>query len=77
MRWEIWDAQVGALLAEGTTSLDGACERPEQLLTATREQVEATGDSVEAMVLEWEILDVDTGRVVAGHSGAPEPMSES
>lgn len=57
--YEIWDVQVRRLLAEGLYTFAEARER------------EGTGDSVEALVLEWEARDADTGRVVAGHWGAP------
>lgn len=76
MRWQIWDVQVNTLLAEGAVSLDETCERLEELLTQTREHVEATGDTVEGMELEWEIRDVDCGRTVAGDSGAPVPWPD-
>lgn len=72
--YEIWDVQVGRLLAEGLRTFTEARERAEGLLADVRDQVEATGDSVEAIVLEWEIGDAGSSEVVADRWGAPLPL---
>jgi hypothetical protein len=72
--YEIWDTQTGALLADGLINLDAARTRLEELLGQIRRQVEATGDSVSGMYLEWEIRDAATGDVVGWHTGEPAEM---
>lgn len=74
--YEIWDVQTRRLLAEGLHTFVEARERLEVMLADVRGQVEATGDSAEDMVLEWEVRDAGTGRVVAGHWGAPVSLWE-
>lgn len=72
--FEIWDEQTGALLDGGLVDFDQARARLEELLAQARVQVEASGDGVAGMVLEWEIRDAATGEGVGWHWGAPVAM---
>ncbi|MFC9085338.1 hypothetical protein [Nocardiopsis dassonvillei] len=69
--FEIWDEQTGLLLAEGLADMTVARGRLDELLGDVRRQVEATGDSIAGMVLQWEIRDAATGAGVAWHWGEP------
>lgn len=73
--YEIHDEQTRRTLSTGHPTVQEATDRLEELLTEVRQQVEATGDSAQGMVLEWEIREEATGRGVAWHYGAPVPLA--
>lgn len=70
--YAIYDDQTENRLSEQESpTVEAAQAHMQALLTRTREQVEATGDSAAGMVLEWSIRAEDTGAVVAWHYGRP------
>ncbi|WP_150255331.1 hypothetical protein [Nocardiopsis deserti] len=69
--YAIYDDQTEDRLSTGHVTVEQAQEHMRTLLTRTREQVEATGDSVAGMVLEWSIRSEETGHPVAWHYGPP------
>lgn len=73
--YEIYDEQTRQALSTGHPTVEEATEHLEAMLAEVRAQVEATGDSVHGMVLEWEIREEATGRGVAWHYGAPVPLA--
>ncbi|GAA1451053.1 hypothetical protein [Nocardiopsis tropica] len=70
--YAIYDDQTEDRLSDQESpTVEAAQEHMRTLLTRTREQVEATGDSAAGMVLEWSIRSQETGRPVAWHYGPP------
>lgn len=70
--YAIYDDQTENRLSnQDHPTIEEAQAHMQRLLTSTREQVEATGDSANGMVLEWSIRAEDTGAVVAWHHGRP------
>lgn len=73
--YEIYDDQTDERLSEKEHATHATIEEAEadmsRMLAQVRAQVEATGDSVTGMVLEWSIRSQETGRPVAWHYGPP------
>ena len=70
--YAIYDEQTGTRLSQQNyPTIEAAQAHMGQMLAQVREQVQATGDSVAAMVLEWEIREEVTGTGVAWHHGRP------
>lgn len=59
------------LTEEDHATIEEAEADTSRMLAQVRAQVEATGDSVTGMVLEWSIRSQETGRPVAWHYGPP------
>lgn len=70
--YAIHDDQTNDRLSEKDhATIEEAEADMSRMLAQVRAQVEATGDSVTGMVLEWSIRSGETGRPVAWHYGPP------